>query len=381
MSEDPVKKVDVGGYKDRFWYPRFWDGMCVGPWWKTLKAGGFRIAPRRLGMAAIVTALAGANSTFALMEKLFYGKKIAETKLAGPPIFIIGHWRSGTTLLHEYMILDPEFSFADTYACFTPSHFLISRYFMKPVTSVLMPKKRPIDNMAAGFDRPQEDEFALCALGNLSPYLHLLYANDPPKFKKYLTLRDIDAEERKEWFDRFDWFLRCLTVQNGKQLVLKSPAHTARIRAILERYPDAKFVHIHRDPYKLFPSTYNLWMRLSRDEGLQVPNGNGMDEYILSTFEDMYAAFEADLPLLKPGQFSEVSFRELTADPVATIEKVYRELHIERFEQVREKIVEFAGSQKSYKKNRFELDPNIAEQITQRWSGYIEKYGYERESL
>ncbi len=376
MSNSPIKKVELGGYQDRFWYPRFWDGMTLGAWLKTLHKGKYRISPRQLGMAAIVTGLGVFNSSFALLEKLLYGKTVARTELAGPPIFIIGHWRSGTTLLHEYMILDPRFSFADTYACFAPSHFLISRFFMRPAVSFLMPKKRPIDNMAAGFDRPQEDEFALCALGVPSPYLHLLFANDPPLYDEYLTLRNVSEEKRREWLDKLDGFIRSLTVIEPKRIVLKSPTHTARIRVLLEKYPDAKFVHIHRDPYKLFPSTYNLWMRLAKDEGLQVPNGQGLEEYILGTFERMYEAFEADIPLLKPGQFAEIAFKELTADPVGTLEKIYQTLELGDFDKVRSRIEEFAASQKNYQKNKFELDPDIAARIKERWSGYLQKYGY-----
>ena len=371
-----IKKVELGGYQDRFWYPRFWDGMTLGAWLATLHRGGYRVAPSRLPMGGIVTGLGVMNSSLSLLEKLLYGGKIAQTQLVAPPVFIIGHWRSGTTLLHEYMILDPEFTFADTYACFTPAHFLVSRSFLKPAVSFLMPKKRPVDNMAAGFDRPQEDEFALCALGSPSPYLHLLFANDPPKFRRFLTLRDVSEKERGDWLDTLDFFLRSLTVQNPKRILLKSPPHTARIRTILSRYPDAKFIHIHRNPYKLFPSTYNLWMRLAKDEGLQVPTGEGLEESVLSTFEEMYEAFEADVPLLKSDQFCDIAFKELTSDPVRTVRKIYESLNLGDFERVKGNIEQFADSQKEYKKNKFEIAPSMAEQIQQRWNGYIQKYGY-----
>jgi len=373
-----IKKMELGGYQDRFWYPRFWDGMTLGAWLKTLSRGKYHVAPSRLMMGAIVTGLGVMNSSLALLEKLLYGGKIARTQLAAPPVFIIGHWRSGTTLLHEYMICDPEFTFADTYSCFTPSHFLVSRGFLKPMVSLLMPKTRPMDNMAAGFDRPQEDEFALCALGLPSPYLHLLFANDPPEFQRFLTLRNVSEKERGDWLDTFDFFLRSLTVQNPKRILLKSPPHTARIRTILSRYPDAKFVHIHRDPYKLFPSTYNLWMRLATDEGLQVPKGAGLEEYILGTFTEMYDAFEADVPLLKSDQFCDIAYKELTSDPVQTVRKIYDRLNLGDFDRVKGNIEKYAESQKEYKKNQFEIEPAIADQIGQRWSGYIEKYGYRK---
>lgn len=377
----PVTKHEVGGYKDRFWYPRFWDGMTLRAWFRLLKSGGYRVAPIRWGMAVIVTLIAlTLNSPCAFLQRLFYGRKIKETKLPGPPIFIIGHWRSGTTLLHEYMIRDERYHFADTYACFAPEHFILSRFFLRPIAAILMPKKRPIDNMEAGFDRPQEDEFALTAMGLPSPYRNLIFPNNSEKIDvDYLTLRNVSDEARKTWLDGLDYFVRALTyLKPDKQIVLKSPPHTGRIKAIREKYPDAKFVHIHRNPYSIFPSTYNLWMRLSRDEGAQRPAGIGMEDYIFDCLNIMYDAFEEDIKQFQPGQFCEVDYKELAARPMETMEKIYRELQLGGFEKVQPIFEEFAASQKSYKKNKFEMAPEIKEQIADRWSRYFERYGYEK---
>lgn len=377
----PVTKHEVGGYKDRFWYPRFWDGMTLRAWLRLLRKGKYRVAPIRWGMALIITILAiTINSPCAILQKLLYGKKIKNTKLPGSPIFIIGHWRSGTTLLHEYMIRDQRYTFADTYACFAPEHFILTRFFLRPIAAILMPKKRPIDNMEAGFDRPQEDEFAITAMGLPSPYRNLIFPNNPEKIDiDYLTLRDVSEKDRAEWLDGLDFFVRSLTyLKPDKQVVLKSPPHTGRVKAILEKYPDAKFVHIHRNPYSIFPSTYNLWMRLSKDEGAQRPNGIGMEDYIFNCLNKMYDAFESDLELLRPGQFCEVDYKELASRPMEALEKIYRELNIDDFDGVKPVFEKFAASQKSYKKNKFEMDQKTKDLIAERWSGYFERYGYEK---
>jgi hypothetical protein len=374
-------KNKVGGYTDRFWYPRFWDGMTIRAWLRLLKSGRFRIAPIRWGMALIITGMAVFfNSPFATIQKIFYGKRIRETKLAGDPIFIIGHWRSGTTLLHEYLIHDSRFTFADTYACFVPEHFIVSRYILRPIAAILMPKKRPIDNMAAGFDRPQEDEFALTSMGLPSPYRNIIFPNNPTIIDpEYLTLRDISEQQRCEWLAGLDLFLKSLTyLSPDKRIVLKSPPHTGRIRTILKQYPNAKFVHIHRHPYSIFPSTYNLWMRLSRDEGAQRPSGKGLEDYIFNTLNTMYESFEADLKLFQPNQFCEIAYEELTANPMATLEKIYQNLQLGEFETVQPVLEKFAATQKSYQKNKFDLSEEMKEQIANRWQRYFERYGYEK---
>ncbi len=380
MSE-PAIKQQVGGYKDRFWYPRFWDGMTLRAWLKLLHRGGYRVAPVRWGMALIITVLAvTVNSPWAFLQRILYGKKIRGVKLPGPPIFIVGHWRSGTTLLHEYMIRDPRYNFSDTYACYTPEHFIVSRFALRPLAALLMPKKRPIDNMEAGFDRPQEDEFALVAMGLPSPYRNLIFPNNKPAIDtEYLTLRSISEEDKKRWLDGLDYFVKALTyLSPDKQMVLKSPPHTGRIAVLLERYPDAKFVHIHRNPYSIFPSTHNLWMRLSRDEGAQRPGGKGMDDYIFDSLNAMYDAFEEDVKLLKPDQYCEVAYKELTARPMESLEKIYRDLNLGGFENVRPIFEAFAATQKAYKKNKFEMAPELKEKIARRWHRYFERYGYEK---
>jgi hypothetical protein len=380
MSSSATKNK-IGGYTDRFWYPRFWDGMTIRAWLRLLKSGRFRVAPIRWGMAIIVTGMAVLfNSPCAAAQKIFYGKRIRQTKLAGSPIFIIGHWRSGTTLLHEYLIRDSRFIFADTYACFAPEHFITSRYILRPIAALLMPKKRPIDNMEAGFDRPQEDEFALTSMGLPSPYRNIIFPNNPSVIDtEYLTLRNLSEEKRQEWLYGLDLFLKSLTyLSPDKRIVLKSPPHTGRIKTILQQYPDAKFVHIHRHPYSIFPSTYNLWMRLAKDEGVQRPKGNGLEDYIFDTLNTMYESLEADVELLNPNQFCDIAFKELTGGPVATLEKIYQCLQLEEFETVRPVFEEFAATQKSYQKNKFDLSTETKEKIADHWHRYFERYGYEK---
>jgi hypothetical protein len=256
----------------------------------------------------------------------------------------------------------------------------MSRYTLRPIAALVMPKKRPIDNMEAGFDRPQEDEFALAAMGLPSPYRNIIFSNNGLNIDtEYLTLRNVSDSDRKTWLDGLDTFLKTLTFQSpGKRVILKSPPHTGRIKTILERYPDAKFIHIHRNPYSIFPSTYNLWMRLSKDEGAQNPKGVGMEDYVFNSLNTMYDAFEEDVEQLPANQFCDIAFKDLTADPVETLRKIYQVLELDGFDDVRTIFQEYAASQKEYKKNKFSMDPALKDQIAVRWKRYFDRYGYEQ---
>ena len=112
-----------------------------------------------------------------------------------------------------------------------------------------------MDNMEAGWDRPQEDEFALCNMGSPSPYLTIAFPNRPPQDQEYFDLEGLSPQARERWKRRLVWFLKCVTVRRRKRIVLKSPPHTFRVKTLLELFPNARFVHIIRDPHVIFPST------------------------------------------------------------------------------------------------------------------------------
>ena len=117
------------GSKERPWTPRFWDGMGIWTWWSLVFRNRAAIAPSRIPMAILVTIFSNLNSLLGVLQLIFFGRKIARTKIQDDPIFVIGHWRSGTTLLHELLVLDGRHTYSDTYTCFTPQHFLVSGWF------------------------------------------------------------------------------------------------------------------------------------------------------------------------------------------------------------------------------------------------------------
>ena len=172
------------------------------------------------------------------------------------------------------------------------------------------------------------------------------------------------------------WFLKCLTVRDPRRIVLKSPPHTGRIKTLLELFPDARFIHIVRDPQVVFPSTMNLWRRLRHDEGLQTPRYEGLEEYVFETFQQMYDAFERDRESIDPVRFSEVRYEDLVADPIGQVRRVYDELGLGEFDAVLPAIEQYLESVKDYKKNRFQTPPELQAKIAERLKPYIEKYGY-----
>ncbi|HVA85305.1 MAG TPA: sulfotransferase, partial [Candidatus Saccharimonadales bacterium] len=114
-SAEPVETNPHPWYVARMWY-----GMRFTTWARLLWRNHFRVSPNRVPVVIVTaTVLSAINSLLAPVERLIFGRRIAATRVEAP-IFIIGHWRSGTTLLHELLALDDRFGYPTTYQCFAP---------------------------------------------------------------------------------------------------------------------------------------------------------------------------------------------------------------------------------------------------------------------
>ena len=359
--------------------PRFWHGMLLGTWLRHLARNRFAISLIKLPLVLAVTFYASLNVVYWLIQELIYGRRAEKTKIDKAPIFILGHWRSGTTLLHELMVLDDRHTYPTTYQCFAPNHFLVTERLFTWLLTYLLPSQRPMDDMAAGWHRPQEDEFALCNMGIPSMYVTMMFPNRPPQYPEYLGLDDLSPEELARWKQGLLWFLRRVTLRNPRRIILKSPTHTARIKTLLEIFPDARFIHIVRDPYVIFPSTVRLWTSLNEIQGLQVSRTDRLEEYVLDNFERMYERFEADRGLIDPSRFYEVRYEDLVRDPIEQMRRIYRQIGLGDIEPALPKMQAYCNAAQGYRTNRYQLPPEVHDKVTERWGDFIRRYGYSTE--
>ncbi len=109
-----------------WWSPRFWHGMPMRVWFELVRQNHWNIAPSRLGLLGTISLASCFNSIAESLCKARFQRQLKSPPETDPPIFIIGHWRSGTTLLHEILMLDDRFCCPSTYQCFAPGHFLLT---------------------------------------------------------------------------------------------------------------------------------------------------------------------------------------------------------------------------------------------------------------
>lgn len=353
--------------------------MRAGVWWGLLWANRFRISPSRLHIAIGVSIFTPFNDLGALLQWAIFGGKIRRAKIECPPVFVLGHWRSGTTLLHELLATDSQFASPSTYQCFAPSHHLVSEWFFVRFGRFLLPEKRPMDNMKAGWELPQEDEFALMNLGVPTPYLRIAFPHTQDRAMEYFNLSEVSERHRGRWAEALDWFMRTLTVRYpGKRLVMKSPPHTGRIEELARLYPGAKFIHLVRDPRKLFLSTIRLWKSLDWIQALQTDiSEDEMRQYVVQCMQEMYRNFQQDVENLPNGSVVELRYEDLVADPAGTIERLYAELDLGDFSAMRPALDQRLEGHDSYVPNQHKQDAESDAIINREWGEYMKRYGYE----
>ena len=190
-----------------------------------------------------------------IYEKIWLNNKIKEIVIDNQPIFIIGHWRSGTTFLHNLIAQDSNFAFPTTFQTVTPGIFIKFEKIIKPLVDSSLPSKRPEDDVDLGVDLPQEEEYAM---GNISPYSFYngwCFPQNMEFYNRFVCMENVSKKIIEEWKEVYLYYLKKLTLYSkGKQLILKNPSNTARVKLILEMFPDAKFIHIYRNPYHTFLS-------------------------------------------------------------------------------------------------------------------------------
>lgn len=367
----------AGGPKRDPWSPHMWEGLDYPAFLRLLVRNRFAVSPRKAYVALVASVVTVVNTALRWCQEARHGAAVRRTELVAPPVFVIGHWRTGTTHLHELLALDPRHASPTYLHCFAPNHFLLSEDFFKRYGGVFCPDKRPMDNMAAGWDRPQEDEFALCLLGLPSPYADIAFPNRGPVYPGSLDLSGLSPGQLAAWKRGFVRFLKAVTYRDPRRLVLKSPPHTARVKVLLEMFPDARFVHIVRDPYVVFPSTVNLWTSLGKKHGLQaMPDPARVREKVFADFRTIYDRLEEARPLVPKGQFHELRYEALVADPAGEMRRVYDALALGEYDAYRPRLDAYLATTRGYEPNRYTLSDADRDEVTRRWGDVIRRYGY-----
>ena len=312
-----------------------------------------------------------------ILEKAIYDRQI-ENLTVKPPIFIIGHWRSGTTYLHNLMTQDDNLGYVSSLQTWCPELFLGSKPLIQYILKSFLPQNRPMDNLELSGELPQEEEYAL---GNVSLncFYHGWYfpKNMKSYFRELVLFNNLSQEIQLKWREAYLRILKKASYQmNGKRLILKNPANTARIKTLLRMFPEAQFIHIYRNPYLVFLSTKNLYHKLLPVLSLQEINEREIEENILLFYREIMLKFFAEKHLIPQANLVEIKYEDFVTNPLKNLERVYEQLNLPEFDWKKANFSRYIAAQSEYKKNQYYLSQEDKDKVSKNWSFAIDKWQY-----
>jgi len=267
-----------------------------------------------------------------LTELLLFERKIHRFQLKEDPIFIIGHWRSGTTHLQHLMSIDDKYTTTSVFHFLFPDTFILcEKWLKKPLNKLCKLLKIPysFQRVPMDLDLPGELESAMCALG--SPYSYT-WGHMFPKNYSYWMNRLITIKDKKDvngWLRDYEYLIKKFSyASGGKRMIVKSPGDTARIHELVQRFPNAQFIYIERDPIEVYNSSIYFWKVITREISFQKLNDEQIQRYVLETYLQVMSIYKEKRTTLKEEQLVEIKFEDLTNHPLDTISSIYNKFKL-----------------------------------------------------
>lgn len=337
----------------------------------------FRYYPRLFA----ITLINLVNLPFRAYERLVINPKYRAKLINKKTIFIIGHWRSGTTHLHNILCQDPKMAYTTTYQSVFPDTLFnkLGRYLFAGFSSIMIPGTRKGDNVTLGISLPQEEEFALGAKTPICFYYFWMFPKNLMKYyDSYIRFRNIKNEQLKSWMLDYKLLIKkAIKNTNREVFISKNPPNTARIKIILEMFPNAKFIHIHRNPIEVFLSTQNFYKKMLLHLQLQKIDQIEIDENILNIYKDLMNDYFDQKELIPKGNLIEVSYEQLENNTLKILENIYKELNLEDFENVRPIFDKYLDGKKNYIKNKHVITREMLNRLLMEWEFSMKKLNYE----
>ena len=322
-------------------------------------------------------------SLMAPIQERRYQRLLANKPLEHDPLFILGHWRSGTTFVHNIFAQDEHFAHTTTYQTVFPHLMMFGQPFFKFMMNIFIPNRRPTDGMELTPDLPQEEEFGLT---NMTPYSYYDFWFFPKGMldfcDRYLTFEKSTPEEKRSYQEAFMKIVK-ISIWNtgGTQYLSKNPPHTGHVKALVEMFPNAKFIYLIRNPYTVFESTRSFFTQTIAPLKLQDISDDEIEMNAILAYPRLYKAYQEQKQFIPEGNLYEVKFEDFERDAYATTKDIYAKLQLPGWEESEEAIRTYIESKKGYKKNKYEYKTRTIQLVNKYWSQAFKDWGYEMQNL
>lgn len=283
------------------------------------------------------------------LDQLFYPEHIHQN--IEKPVFIVGNFRSGTTLLHRLLAKDERFTGMKTWEIYiAPS--IIQRKFFRWLIKINRMIGNPIQKIVSRFEKALNKYSYMHKTGlnkieeDSHVFLHIWSTYDlfaffpfPDLIRQYIYYDEKVPEDQKEQEMSYyqEVLKRHVYANSGRQYISKSPTHSSKVRTLHKKFPDAKFINLVRSPLRVIPSSISMytnhWKTYGEPEGeYPQPASDVMQEQA----KHWYFYPHQYLKNLPSDQYVMVRYQDLVADPKATVENIYKRFGMDLTEPYRQ---------------------------------------------
>lgn len=268
------------------------------------------------------------------------------------PLLIAGFGRTGSSLLHHLLALDPN---ARTPLLWELWHVSPPP---RPESRSTDPRIEVAQRRLDAFTRadpailqihpmaaraPDECHWIM----RHSPLLPMLY--EAPEY--WAWLKQLDASELEELYAHYRLQAQYLQLYcSGRHWVSKATAHLHYLPALFKVFPDARMVRLHRDPCEAVPSLCSLVASYRRLFSPRI-NHDEIGRTILDMFEDNMKRSMA-APGERAAQIVDIRFTDLVADPIAAVKRIYERFGYPCNAAFEEEMVRYLEAQRAAPKSR-----------------------------
>lgn len=314
--------------------------------------------------------------------ELTRNQQIEKHRISKDPIFILGFYRSGTSFMHQFLTQDDRLGYHTLFQMILPEIMLSSEKILSPILEFIcriFNIQDHIHRIRLSFRYPGEDDATMTTAlnprgaqwGYFFPKIML------EQFRKYVLFENIPQSEIEAWKADYLFLLKKISLANqGKQLILKSPPNTARIKLLLSMFPNAKFILMHRNPYEVFASNQRFWKVANKIYTVGNIQSVDNNEIILETYAKTMERYLAEKDLIPAGQLIEMPYQDLIEQPIENMRKIYETLQLDDFAFIENKMKSYIDGQKSYVRLKHELPKEERDLVSQRFESFIRHWNY-----
>ena len=294
-----------------------------------------------------------------------------------PPIFIIGHWRSGTSFLHNLFCQIYPAAYTTTYQVAFPNNLFAFKRLIKFIMWVVMPRKRPTDAMKMHPDLPQEEELGIGHEFFFSFYYWFYFPRKAGYLAdEFMYLDDPQSKRSMEFRQHYrEYIRRCQLSTRGEVFISKNPANTARIAVLLDLFPDARFIYIKRDPYESLQSSMIFFQSLLKGISLQEYEEQEVDRFLLENYKRLISTYMEKKDLIPSDHLIELSYEELTKHPAELLSFVTERFNLGVKADL-SKVQDYLDDSKDFPMRKYQFSSDFLEKVNNTLGDLIERQGY-----